>query len=95
MQLSYLFISSLLIAVVILGVASMFFYQEYLKKICCLSISYSSFLLLMIILSFKNNDRFGVILTIMVSILIIFVTNLFIGISIAKNIEEQGGGLKN
>lgn len=86
---NYLFIASLLIMVVIIGVVGMFFYQEYLKKICCLSISYSSFLLLMIILSFKNSDKFSVILTIMVSILIVFASSLFIGINIAKNIEDN------
>jgi len=90
MEFSYLFIVSLLILTVLGGVASMFFYQETLKKICCLSISYSNFLLLIIILSYKNNIRLSVILTIMVSVFIVFATNLFIGLFIAKNPQEKG-----
>jgi len=89
MEFGYLFISALLIFVIIAGVAGLFFCATYVRKICCLSISYSSFLLFMILVSFRNGDRLNTILTIMVSILIVFASNLFIGILMARNIEKQ------
>ncbi len=88
MEFSYLSIIAFLILVMILGVFGMFFYQTTIKKICSLSISYSSFLVFIILLSYKNNDKLNAILTIMVSILIIFATNLLVAIGISKNIEK-------
>jgi len=83
-----LLISALLIFVIISGVAGLFFCQNYVRKISCLSISYSGFLFLIITISIYSSEKFNTILTIMVSVLIIFATNLFFGITIAKNIEK-------
>lgn len=88
MESGYLFISALLIFVIIAGVAGLFFCTSSVKKISCLSISYSSFLFFMILVSFRNPDRLNTMLAIMVSVLIVFASNLFAGILIARNIKK-------
>ncbi len=89
MEFTYLIISALLIFTTIAGVAGLFFCQTYARKISALSVAYSSFLLFIIIISFRNGDKFNAILTALVSVLIVFATNLFVGVMIAKNIEKQ------
>lgn len=89
MTVGYLLSYASLIFVCLTGLIGLFFFQEYVKKISCLSVSYSSFSLLIILISLKN-DRQNEILIIMVSILIIFAINLLIGIAIARRISEEG-----
>ncbi len=84
----YLFICALLIITIILAVFGLFLCQKNTLKLFCLSIAYSSFLFFAIFLSFKNSDRLNVILPTMVSILIVFAINLFIGFRLAKNVQE-------
>ncbi|NBV06490.1 MAG: hypothetical protein EBS06_04555 [Proteobacteria bacterium] len=93
MTFSFLLICSLLILCCIAGIFGLFFFSEYIRKISALSISYSSFLVLIVILSLKS-DKMNEVLMIMVSVLIIFVVNLLIGIAIAKNISRETERLK-
>ena len=91
-----LIIYALLILLCLASLCSLFIFQEYIHKISCLSVSYSSFLILVTLLSLKN-IKMNEVLIIMVSILAIFSVNLLIGIGIARNIVEaqverkQGG----
>jgi hypothetical protein len=80
----YLFIFLSLIFLVISGIFGLFFLSDKVKKISCLSISYSSFVAIMILLSLKNSEILNNILTILVSIIIVFTANLLIGIAILK-----------
>ena len=84
------FIYGLLIFLCLAGLLGLFLFQEYVQKISCLSVSYSSFLLLITILSLRS-ARINEVLVIMVSILAIFSVNLLIGIGLAKNIAEIQG----
>ena len=87
MSFVYLLIYGLLIFLCLAGLCGLFFFQEYIRKISCLSVAYSSFLILITLLSLKN-VRLNEVLVIMVSILTIFSVNLLIGIGIARNIAE-------
>lgn len=87
MTIIYLLIYGLLIFLCLAGLCGLFFFQEYIRKISCLSVSYSSFLILITLLALKNT-RLNEVLVIMVSILAIFSVNLLIGIGIARNIAE-------
>lgn len=80
-------IFGLLIFLCLAGLFGLFFFQEYIHKISCLSVSYSSFLIFITLLALKNT-HLNEILVIMVSILAIFSVNLLIGIGIVKNIAE-------
>jgi hypothetical protein len=71
----------------LVGLCGLFLFQEYVRKISCLSVSYSSFLILITVLALKN-PRLNEVLVIMVSILAIFSVNLLIGIGIARSIAE-------
>lgn len=84
---AYFLIYGLLIFLCLAGLLGLFFFQEYLRKISCLSVAYSSFLILITLLSLKS-AKLNEVLVIMVSILAIFSVNLLIGIGIVKNIEE-------
>ncbi len=88
MSFGYLLICALLIFVCVAGILGLFLFREYIRKISCLSVSYSSFLTLIVLLSLKN-DKLSEVLIIMVSILAIFAVNLLIGIGIARNIAEE------
>jgi hypothetical protein len=90
----YYLIYGLLIFLCLAGLCGLFFLQEYVRKISCLSVSYSSFLVLVILLSLTN-PRLNEVLIIMVSILAIFSVNLLIGIGIARNIAESQEEKKN
>jgi hypothetical protein len=83
-----LIIYFLLVLAIISGLFGLFFYQEYVKKISCLAVAYSSFLALLVILSGKSSQANELIL-IMVTILIIFAINLLIGITIISNINKS------
>jgi hypothetical protein len=87
MSFIYLLIYGLLIFLCLVGLCGLFFFQEYIRKISCLSVSYSSFIILITVLALKN-PRLNEILVIMVSILTIFSVNLLIGIGIARSIAE-------
>ncbi len=87
MAITYFIIYFLLIFLCLAGICGLLFNQEYVKKISCLSVSYSSFLILITLLSLKNS-RLNEVLVVMVSMLAIFSVNLLIGIGIAKNIAE-------
>lgn len=86
MEFGYLFISAMLIFLAMTGIFGLFFYENYIKKISCLAISYSSFLFFMILLSFRNHEKLSTILAIMVSVLIIFASNLSIAILISRKL---------
>jgi hypothetical protein len=87
MSFVYLLIDGLLIFLCLAGLCGLFFFQEYIRKISCLSISYSSFLILVTLLALKSS-HLNEVLVIMVSILAIFSVNLLIGIGIARNIAD-------
>ncbi|MES2961102.1 MAG: hypothetical protein V4694_01830 [Pseudomonadota bacterium] len=87
MSFIYLLVYGLLIFLCLAGLCGLFFFQEYIRKISCLSVSYSSFLILITVLALKN-PRLNEVLVIMVSILAIFSVNLLIGIGIARSIAE-------
>lgn len=87
MPITYFVIYGLLIFLCLAGLIGLFFSQEYIQKISCLSVSYSSFLILITLLSLKS-AKLNEVLVIMVSILAIFSVNLLIGIGIVKNIAE-------
>jgi hypothetical protein len=70
-----------------MGLCGLFLFQEYIKKISCLSISYSSFLILVVLMA-SRSAYLNETLIIMVSILAIFSVNLLIGIGIARNIAK-------
>jgi hypothetical protein len=87
MSIIYLLICGLLIFLCLIGLCGLLFFQEYVRKISCLSVAYSSFLILITLLALKN-VRLNEVLVIMVSILAIFSVNLLIGIGIARNIAQ-------
>ena len=84
---AYLFICGLLIFLCLAGLCGLFFFEEYIRKISSLSVSYSSFLILIILLA-SRSGRLNDVLVVMVSILAIFSVNLLIGIGLAKNITQ-------
>jgi len=88
MSLAYLAVCSLLIFLCLAGLCGLFLMQEYVQKISSLSVSYSSFLILIVLLALRS-ARLNEVLMIMVSLLTIFAVNLFIGIGIARNIAEN------
>ncbi len=88
MMIAYYVIYGLLIFLCLAGLCSLFFVKEYARKIACLSVSYSSFLVFIILLSLAN-AKLNEVLVIMVSTLAIFSVNLLIGIGIARNISES------
>ncbi len=88
-----LLIYSSLIFLCLAGLCGLFLCREYIRKISCLSISYSSFLILVTVIALKNT-HLNEILVIMVSILAVFSVNLLIGIGIIKNIAEVQGEKK-
>ncbi len=84
---AYFIISGLLILLCISGLVGLFLFQEYTKKISSLSIAYSSFLILAVMLSLKSSNL-NQTLSIMTTILVVFSINLFVGMGIIKNIAE-------
>jgi hypothetical protein len=88
MNLGNLVICGLLIFLRLAGLCGLFLAREYVKKIISLSISYSSFLILITLISLKSS-KLSEVLLIMVSVLIVFSMNLFIGTNITKNISQS------
>ena len=82
-----LLIYGLLIFLGLAGLWGLFLFEEYIRKISCLSVSYASFLVLITLLSLKN-PHLKEVLLVMVSILAVFSVNLLIGIGIARSIAE-------
>jgi hypothetical protein len=76
-----------------MGFCGLFFFQDYVRKISALSISYTSFLILITFIAIKS-QILNEILTIMVSVLVIFSVNLLVGIGIARNIAENSANQK-
>ncbi len=93
MDFSFLTICTLLILCSLAGILGLFLFEEYIRKISCLSVSYTSFLVLIVMLSLRN-DKMNEALIIMVSILAVFAVNLLIGIGIAKNIAGERERIK-
>lgn len=87
MSIIYLLICGLLIFLCLIGLCGLLFFEEYVRKISCLSVAYSSFLILITLLALKN-AKLNEVLVIMVSILAIFSANLLIGIGIARSISQ-------
>ena len=72
---------------VIIGLFGLFLYSDYLKKMSCLSVAFISLVVLFIILarnSYKANDLYVIIGT----IIIIFSISLITGIGIISNIAR-------
>lgn len=88
MTFGFLTICALLILSCLIGLLGLFLFQEYVRKISCLSVSYSSFLILIVALSL-GNEKMNEVLVIMVSILAVFAVNLLIGIGIARNVAAE------
>jgi predicted Na+-dependent transporter len=85
MAITYALICGLLILLCLSGLGGVFFFREYVRKISCLSIAYSNFLILIVFISLKSSN-FNEIMMIMVSILVVFSVNLLIGISLVRSV---------
>lgn len=83
---SYL-IFSLLILICMIGVFGLFYLNDYFKKIAFLSVSHSSFVVLISYLA-RKNILLDEIMTVILSIMILFSINILIGIGIAQNIKK-------
>jgi hypothetical protein len=77
----------LLIFVCLLGLSGLFIFEDYIKKISALSVSYSSLIVLLLLIAYSNNIL-EKILTFFISLLLIFSINLMIVLGIIKNIGE-------
>lgn len=82
-----LIIYALLILLCSIGLFGLFFCRNYMIKISYLSVSYISFVVFVTLISLKNEHLFD-ILSILVSVMVIFSINLLIAIGIAKNITQ-------
>jgi len=78
---------SLLIIVCLLGLSGLFIFNDYIKKISALSVSYSSLIVLLLLIAYSNNILEKT-LTFFISLLLIFSINLMIVLGIIKNIGE-------
>jgi hypothetical protein len=70
-----------------LGLSGLFIFEDYIKKISALSVSYSSLIVLLLLIAYSNNIL-EKILTFFISLLLIFSINLMIVLGIIKNIGE-------
>ncbi len=84
-----------LIFILIAGLIGVFYYDNYLKKIACLSVSYTNLIIILIIFS-KNSQKASQLFSIITSLLILFSITLAVGIGIIFNIaklkESKKGG---
>ncbi len=87
MTFGFLLIYAILLGTCIAGIFGLFLFKEYVKKISSLSVTYSSFFVLIILLSLKN-EKMNEVMTIMVSVMVVFTMNILIGIGIARNIAK-------
>lgn len=78
----------LLILICMIGVFGLFYLKDYFKKIAYLSVSYSSFIVLISYLA-RKNILLDEIMTVILSIMILFSINILIGIGIAQNIKKN------
>lgn len=76
-----------LIFILVGGFIGVFFYDNYLKKIACLSVSYTNLIIILIIF-FKNSQKATQLFSIITSLLILFSITLAIGIGIIFNIAK-------
>jgi cytochrome bd-type quinol oxidase subunit 2 len=83
----------LLLFSLVFGLCCIFFYDNYLKKISCLSVAYTS-LILIVIIFIKDSDKSNQIFAIIVTALILFSITLAIGIGIISNIARLKSQLK-
>ena len=87
----------LLIFVLIAGLIGVFFHDNYLKKIACLSVSYTNLIIILIIFS-KNSQKASQLFSIITTTLILFSITLAVGIGIIFNIakikENQKSGIE-
>ncbi len=77
----------LLIFSLVSGLIGVFYYDNYLKKIACLSVSYTNLIIILIIFS-KNNEKASQLFEIITTMLILFSITLAIGIGIISNISK-------
>ncbi|MES2676765.1 MAG: hypothetical protein V4612_00425 [Pseudomonadota bacterium] len=77
----------LLIFSLVSGLVGVFYYENYLKKIACLSVSYTNLIIILIIFS-KNSEKASQLFNIITTILILFSITLAIGIGIIANIAK-------
>jgi hypothetical protein len=85
-----------LIFILIAGLVGVFCYDNYLKKIACLSVSYTNLIIILIIFS-KNSQKASQLFSIITSLLILFSITLAVGIGIIFNIaklKENKDGIK-
>lgn len=78
----------MLIMVCLIGLCGLFLFRDYVKKISALSVCYSSFVILMFLISIQNSSV-EITLNLIITILIVFSINLMIGIGLMKNIGER------
>ena len=81
-------IFTLLIIICLIGIFGLFYLNDYFKKIAYLSVSYSAFIVLISYLA-RKNILIDEIMTIILSIMILFSINILIGIGIAQNIKRN------
>jgi hypothetical protein len=81
-------IFGLLAFVCCVGLLNLFVIQNYIKKVFSLAVVYSSFLVLIILLSLKK-DQANEISSVVFSMFFIFSTNLLVGIGLVKNINDS------
>ena len=81
-------VCALLIFLCLSGTAGLFLFQEYVRKAVALSISYGSFVFLIILLSLQS-DKQSDLLLVVVTIFIIFSINLLTLIGLARDIENK------
>ncbi len=77
----------LLIFVLIAGLVGVFCHDNYLKKIACLSVSYTNLIIILIIFS-KNSQKASQLFSIITTTLILFSITLAVGIGIIFNIAK-------
>ncbi len=88
MTLPFQIICALLILCCLAGIFALFLSHEYIRKISCLSISYTSFIALIAVIALRNPKQNEAML-ILVSVLVVMAVNLLIGIGLAKNIASE------
>lgn len=81
------FIYSMLLILCFLGLMGLYFFNDYIKKISSLVISYSSLILFIFTLSIETSNFHNAI-KIIITLFLIALLNLIVGIAIIKNISE-------
>ena len=81
------FIYSMLLILCFLGLMGLYFFNDYIKKISSLVISYSSLIVFIFTLSIETSNFYNAI-KIIITLFLIVLLNLIVGITIIKNISE-------